>query len=103
MTVSFIYPNLVNNFLICLGDHYPHPYSPRWAVERFTQDPSVDIVQGRCVVFNAVYNILTSLISVEFDKIYACSHPGRSAMTGFGLFAGSNGYWRGALLREHKM
>ncbi|KAF2430507.1 hypothetical protein EJ08DRAFT_687795 [Tothia fuscella] len=42
-------------------DHYPHPYSPRWAIE--------------------------------------C----RAAMTGFGLFAGSNGYWRANLLREHKM
>lgn len=54
-------------------------------------------------MFNAGHNLLTSLISVEFDKIYACSHPGRAAMTGFGLFAGSNGYWRAPLLREHKM
>jgi cellulose synthase/poly-beta-1,6-N-acetylglucosamine synthase-like glycosyltransferase len=89
--------------LTWLGDHYPHPYAPRWAAERFAQNLSVDIVQGRCVVFNARQNLLASLISIEFDKIYACAHPGRAAMVGFGLFAGSNGYWRTALLCEHNM
>lgn len=84
-------------------DHYPHPNSPRWAVERFIADPEIDIVQGRCVVFNSEDTFLTSMIAVEFDKIYAVSHPGRAAMWGFGLFCGSNGYWRTSLLRELKM
>lgn len=90
-------------------DHYPHPHNPRWAVERFIQGgirnakPEVDIVQGRCIVFNSTASFLAGLISVEFDKIYAVSHPGRAAIWGFGLFCGSNGYWRTPLIRELKM
>ena len=84
-------------------DHYPHPNSPRWAVERFIADAETDIVQGRCIVFNSEETLLTSMIAVEFDKIYAVSHPGRAVMWGFGLFCGSNGYWRTSLLRELKM
>lgn len=84
-------------------DHYPHPNAPRWAVERFIADPEIDIVQGRCIIFNSEDTFLTSMIAVEFDKIYAVSHPGRAAMWGFGLFCGSNGYWRTSLLRDLKM
>jgi len=84
-------------------DHYPHPYGPRWAMERFATSKNVDIVQGRCVIFNASANLLTAMISVEFDKIYAVSHPGRAAMFDFGLFCGSNGFWRTSLLRELRM
>lgn len=72
-------------------------------MERFVADPSIDIVQGRCVVFNSNETLLTTLVSVEFDKIYNVSHPGRAAMWGFGLFCGSNGYWKASLLKEHKM
>jgi cellulose synthase/poly-beta-1,6-N-acetylglucosamine synthase-like glycosyltransferase len=63
-------------------DHYPHPYGPRWAVERFIADPDTDIVQGRCIVLNSRETFLTSMIAVEFDKIYAVSHPGRATMWG---------------------
>ncbi|KAI9734050.1 MAG: hypothetical protein M1818_006988 [Claussenomyces sp. TS43310] len=84
-------------------DHYPHPYGPRWAMERFAGDKTIDIVQGRCVVFNADANIMTAMIACEFDKIYAVSHPGRAAMFDFGLFCGSNGFWRTPLLRELRM
>lgn len=85
------------------ADHYPHPYGPRWAAERMVQDPKVSIVQGRCIIFNTKVSWLASLISVEFDKIYAVSHPGRAALWEFGLFTGSNGYWRTPLLQEMKM
>lgn len=84
-------------------DHYPHPYGPRWAMERFAGNKTIDIVQGRCVVFNADENMLTAMIAVEFDKIYAVSHPGRSGMFNFGLFCGSNGFWRTSLLKQLKM
>ncbi|KAF2141711.1 glycosyltransferase family 2 protein [Aplosporella prunicola CBS 121167] len=84
-------------------DHYPHPHGPRWAVERFCQDKKVDIVQGRCVVFNSKDCLLAAMISVEFDKIYAVSHPGRATLWDFGLFCGSNGYWRASLLKDLKM
>jgi hypothetical protein len=84
-------------------DHYPHPYGPRWAMERFATNKTTDIVQGRCVIFNADHNLMTAMIAVEFDKIYAVSHPGRSAMFDFGLFCGSNGFWKTSLLKELKM
>ncbi|KAH6664460.1 N-acetylglucosaminyltransferas-like protein [Halenospora varia] len=84
-------------------DHYPHPNGPRWAIEKFLQDTKIDIVQGRCVIMNTTASFLAAMIAVEFDKIYAVSHPGRSTMWGFGLFCGSNGYWRTSLLRRLKM
>lgn len=84
-------------------DHYPLPNGPRWAIERFLQDSKIDIVQGRCVIFNSTASFLAAMISVEFDKIYAVSHPGRSTMWGFGLFCGSNGFWRASLLKRLKM
>lgn len=82
------------------ADHYPHPYGPRWAAERFTLDEKTDLVQGRCVIFNSTSSWLSAMISVEFDKIYAVSHPGRAALWGFGVFTGSNGYWRTPLLQK---
>lgn len=55
------------------------------------------------MIFNSTRSLLASMIAVEFDKIYAVSHPGRSALWGFGLFTGSNGFWRASLLRNLKM
>ncbi|KAK4618348.1 hypothetical protein CLAFUR4_12222 [Fulvia fulva] len=85
------------------SDHCPHPHNPRWAAERFLADQAVEIVQGRCIVYNTNERFYARMIAVEFDKIYAISHPGRSRMFGFGLFCGSNGYWKAPLLRAHKM
>lgn len=84
-------------------DHFPHPFSPRWAAERFCQDSAVQIVQGRCVVYNSNDSILTQLVTVEFDKIYAVSHPGRAVMMGFALFCGSNGYWKASTIKQLEM
>jgi hypothetical protein len=70
------------------ADHYPHPHNPRWAAERFMADAEVGIVQGRCIVYNSRDSWLTRLIAIEFDKIYAVSHPGRAIMMDFGLFCG---------------
>jgi hypothetical protein len=39
-------------------------------------------------------------VAVEFEMIYGVSHPGRARLHGFGIFGGSNGYWRTALLRQ---
>ncbi|KAF2657855.1 glycosyltransferase family 2 protein [Lophiostoma macrostomum CBS 122681] len=85
------------------ADHYPHPHNPRWAAEGFMADSEVGIVQGRCIIYNSRDSWLTRLIAIEFDKIYAVSHPGRAIMMDFGLFCGSNGYWRAELLKSHKM
>jgi hypothetical protein len=70
------------------ADHYPHPHNPRWAAERFMADSEIGIVQGRCIIYNSRDSWLTRLIAIEFDKIYAVSHPGRAIMMDFGLFCG---------------
>jgi cellulose synthase/poly-beta-1,6-N-acetylglucosamine synthase-like glycosyltransferase len=58
-----------------------------------------DVVQGRCVVRDGGRSWLTRLISVEFEGMYGVTHPGRARTHGFGIFGGSNGYWRADVLR----
>ena len=53
-----------------------------------------DIVQGRCRIRNYDTNRLTRIVAVEFDVIYAISHPGRTRLSQTAIFGGSNGYWR---------
>jgi cellulose synthase/poly-beta-1,6-N-acetylglucosamine synthase-like glycosyltransferase len=62
-----------------------------------------DIVQGHCVVRNGEASWVARLIAVEFESIYAVSHPGRARLHGFGIFGGSNGYWRRDALRQIRM
>lgn len=40
------------------------------------------------------------MIAIEFETIYALAHPGRTVRDGFGVFGGSNGYWRTSLLQR---
>ena len=63
----------------------------------------VDIVQGHCVVRNGSSSWVSSLVAVEFESVYAASHPGRARFHDFGIFGGSNGYWRSSLLRQVRM
>ena len=82
-------------------DHLPHPYNVRWAAERFIKEKGkADIVQGRCVVYNTHESFIAKMIAIEFNKIYAIAHPGRQRMFGFGLFCGSNGWWRSDIIRD---
>jgi cellulose synthase/poly-beta-1,6-N-acetylglucosamine synthase-like glycosyltransferase len=60
-------------------------------------------VQGHCVVRNGGASRTARTVAVEFEAIYAVSHPGRARMHDFGVFGGSNGYWRAELLRETRM
>src|ERR1700730_7027184 len=62
-----------------------------------------DVVQGHCVVRNGDASWVARLIAVEFETIYAVSHPGRARLHGFGMFGGSNGYWRRDALRQIRM
>jgi diguanylate cyclase (GGDEF)-like protein len=62
-----------------------------------------DVVQGHCVVRNGDASWVTRTVAVEFEAIYAVSHPGRARFHHFGIFGGSNGYWRTDLLRETRM
>jgi cellulose synthase/poly-beta-1,6-N-acetylglucosamine synthase-like glycosyltransferase len=83
-------------------DHCPHPHNVRWAAERFLAEKP-DIVQGRCIVYNTNESFYAKMIAIEFDKIYAIAHPGRSRMFEFGLFCGSNGWWRTDVICKLKM
>lgn len=83
------------------ADHHPMPgafdRARRWLAGGY------DVVQGHCVIRNGDESALTRLVAVEFEQIYAVSHPGRSVQHGFGIFGGSNGYWRTSALRELRM
>ncbi|MEI8130879.1 MAG: response regulator [Leptolinea sp.] len=83
------------------ADHHP-------AKNAFTRawqwlSKSCDIVQGHCLVRNYDASWVAKMIAVEFEAIYAVSHPGRTRLYGFGIFGGSNGYWKTELLRQTRM
>ncbi len=79
------------------ADHEPAPDSFRRAW-RWLAD-GYDIVQGHPVVRNGDSTWVARMVAVEFEMIYAVSHPGRAKLHQFGIFGGSNGYWRTSLLR----
>ena len=83
------------------ADHHPDPHcfrrAWRWLASGY------DVVQGHCMVRNGDETWISRLVAVEFEAIYAVSHPGRARLHHFGIFGGSNGYWRAHLLRETRM
>ncbi|WP_432488491.1 response regulator [Kineococcus sp. SYSU DK018] len=83
------------------ADHHPDPTSFRRAWRWL--GGGYDVVQGHCVVRNGGASWVSRTTAVEFESIYAVSHPGRARLHGFGVFGGSNGYWRTDLLRRTRM
>jgi len=86
------------------SDHHPEEgcYEQAW---RWLAD-GADAVQGRCAVrplAGSRNQFLTHVVAAEFEQMYAVGHPGRTRLHGFGLFGGSNGFWRTATLREIKL
>lgn len=83
------------------ADHHPQKdafiRAWKWLAE------SCDIVQGHCLVRNHDASFIARMVSVEFEAIYAVSHPGRTRLYGFGIFGGSNGFWKTELLRQTRM
>ncbi|HET9691370.1 MAG TPA: response regulator [Acidimicrobiales bacterium] len=83
------------------ADHLPHPRSFdrawRWLAGGY------DVVQGHAVVRNGDASFVARTVAVEFESIYGVSHPGRKRLHDFGIFGGSNGYWRTELLRATRM
>lgn len=79
-------------------DHYPDPNALRWVARRFNQG-GIDIIQGRCSVYNYDETWLTRLVAAEFDMIYGVMHSGRAQVQGYGFFGGSNGHWNASLLK----
>ncbi|MDT9593184.1 glycosyltransferase family 2 protein [Nocardioides zeae] len=83
------------------ADHHPAPGSFDRAWRWLADD--ADVVQGHCVIRNGEENRLTRLVAVEFEQIYAVAHPGRARVHGFGIFGGSNGYWRASALERIRL
>jgi len=83
------------------ADHHPAPGSFLRAWRWLSN--GVDVVQGHCVVRNGEDGFPQQLVATEFEAIYAVAHPGRARVHGFGIFGGSNGYWRTSLLRQTRM
>ena len=83
------------------ADHHPEQgsFSRAW---RWLADGH-DVVQGHCVVRNGDASWVARLIAVEFETIYAVSHPGRARLFGFAIFGGSNGYWRREVLQQIRL
>lgn len=83
------------------ADHHPR----RDALTRAWRwlSHGADVVQGHCVVRNGRASLVARTVAVEFESIYAVSHPGRASLHGFGVFGGSNGYWRTSVLHETRM
>ena len=83
------------------ADHHPYPDSLRRAWHWLSN--GADVVQGHCVIRNGSATLLSRVIAVEFEQIYAVAHPGATRLRRYGIFGGSNGYWRTGLLREIRM
>jgi len=83
------------------ADHQPEPqcFQRAW---RWLSN-GVDVVQGHCLVRNGSATLISRLVAVEFEVIYGSSHPGRTRWHQFGIFGGSNGYWKTELLRQTRM
>lgn len=83
------------------ADHEPDPDSFRRAWRWLSH--GADVVQGHCFIRNGAASWVARMVAVEFEQIYSVNHPGRVRLHGFGIFGGSNGYWRSGLLRELRM
>lgn len=83
------------------ADHHPDSDSFhrawRWISNGY------DVVQGHCLVRNPDETFLSRMVAVEFETIYAVNHPGRWMRDGFGVFGGSNGYWKTETLHMTRM
>ncbi|GHC41363.1 hypothetical protein GCM10010349_01460 [Streptomyces flavofungini] len=83
------------------ADHHPAPDAFRHAWDWLSN--GYDVVQGHCVVRNGDSSWVARMVAVEFEAIYAVSHPGRTRLYGFGVFGGSNGFWRTDVLARTRM
>jgi cellulose synthase/poly-beta-1,6-N-acetylglucosamine synthase-like glycosyltransferase len=67
------------------ADHHPAPgafdRAWRWLSSGY------DVVQGHCVIRNGDASWVARTVAVEFEGIYAVSHPGRARCTASGCSA----------------
>ena len=91
----------VDYIAIMDADHQPAKNNPSVAM-KVMEDKGFDILQGVCTIRNQE-NFLSTIISVEFADMYSVGHQGRLQLFNFGIFGGSNGYWKAEILKEIKM
>ena len=83
------------------ADHQPDADSFRRAWRWMAA--GADVVQGHCLIRNGEVSWVARTVAIEFEQIYAVNHYGRMKLHDFGLFGGSNGFWRTELIRELRM
>jgi cellulose synthase/poly-beta-1,6-N-acetylglucosamine synthase-like glycosyltransferase len=91
---------IITGEITCIldADHWPTAGCLRRAWRWLASD-RYDVVQGRNVIRNHNCNLLTKIVSVEFECLYGVSHTAKSLLVDTAIFGGSNGYWRTAVLR----
>ena len=96
--VNVALANVTGEFVAIFdADHHPAPGAFKRAWRWLAN--GADVVQGHCVVRNGADGTLQHLIAAEFEAMYGVAHPGRARLHGFGIFGGSNGFWRTPVLR----
>lgn len=88
------------------ADHHPHPTAARRAAQWISDAAGpkrFDVVQGQCVIRNVEESWVTRMVAAEFATLYAVAHPGRTIVNDFGIFGGSNGWWRAPVLQELRL
>lgn len=90
---------VTGEFVACFdADHMPDEGSFerawRWLSNGY------GVVQGHCLARNFEDSFWAKMVAIEFETIYSLAHPGRTVRDGFGVFGGSNGYWKTDLLQR---
>jgi diguanylate cyclase (GGDEF)-like protein len=83
------------------ADH--HPQSDAFMRAWRWLSSGYSVVQGHCMIRNGDSSALARLVAVEFEAMYAVSHPGRARLHHFAIFGGSNGFWRTDVLHKIRM
>lgn len=88
------------------ADHHPDPAGAR-RVARWLSGAAgerrFDVVQGQCVIRNLDDGLVARTVAAEFGTLYAVAHPGRTIVNDFGIFGGSNGWWRAPVIRRLRL
>lgn len=83
------------------ADHHPHPTAGRRVLQWLGDgagEERFDVVQGQCMIRNVDESAVTRTVAAEFATLYAVAHPGRTVVNDFGIFGGSNGWWRASVI-----
>jgi cellulose synthase/poly-beta-1,6-N-acetylglucosamine synthase-like glycosyltransferase len=91
---------IVTGRVTCILDADHHPSADCFIRAWRWLEAGYDVVQGRNVIRNHNYSLLTQNIAVEFESLYGVSHPAKSFLTDSTIFGGSNGYWRTEALQK---